>query len=84
MPAVSPSTSQERWHNMGEDDIGPLQPVFRPSRIPGPKLVTTTSVLQTIVQHTNAYVFKKHLWRRLEVLPGTCCVHGPHEGLCCD
>ncbi len=45
MPAVSPCTSQERWHNMGEDDIGPLQPVFRPSRIPGPKLVTTTSVL---------------------------------------
>ncbi|XDV25651.1 hypothetical protein PO909_029533, partial [Leuciscus waleckii] len=66
---VSLSTSQERWHNVDEEDIGPAQPVFRPARTPGPQLVTTASytalqlfnlffsmsVLQTIVQHTNVY-----------------------------
>ncbi|KAK9969977.1 hypothetical protein ABG768_028118 [Culter alburnus] len=45
VPAVSPSTSQERWHNVEDDDTA-LQ-LFQ--------LFFAMSVLQIIVQHTNAY-----------------------------
>ncbi len=62
---------------MDEDNIGPPEPVFRPAREPGPQLVTTasytalqlfqlffsSSVLQTIVQHTNAYGSKNQQGR---------------------
>lgn len=75
--AVSPSTSQERWHNVDEDDTEPPQPVFRPAHTPGPQLLLTasytalqlfqlffsTSVLQTIVQNTNAYGARIHQGR---------------------
>ncbi|XP_056626755.1 piggyBac transposable element-derived protein 4-like [Triplophysa dalaica] len=67
--ALSPSTSQEKWHNVDEDDKEPPQPVFRPARTPGPQLLFTasytalqlfqlffsTSVLQTLIHNTNAY-----------------------------
>lgn len=82
MPAVSPAPHRKDGTTWVRMILG-LCSLFRPARIPEPKLVTTASVLQTIVQHTNAYVAKKHLWR-IEVLPGTCCVHGSLEGLCCD
>uniref|UniRef100_A0A672LZD5 PiggyBac transposable element-derived protein domain-containing protein n=1 Tax=Sinocyclocheilus grahami TaxID=75366 RepID=A0A672LZD5_SINGR len=59
------------------DDIGPPKPVFRPAHELGPQLVTTasytalqlfqlffsSSVLQTIIQHTNAYGSKNQQGR---------------------
>ncbi|XP_016097616.1 uncharacterized protein [Sinocyclocheilus grahami] len=92
--AVSPSTSQKRWHNVDEDDIGPPKPVFRPAHELGPQLVTTasytalqlfqlffsSSVLQTIIQHTNAYGSKNQQgrdkpWHNISVeVMKTCCI----------
>nr|XP_002667755.4 piggyBac transposable element-derived protein 4-like [Danio rerio] len=83
---VSPGTSHARWKDMDEDDSGPPQPVFRPAREPGPQLVTTDrysplqlfqlfftpSVLQTIMQHSNAYATKQRQgtdksWKNISV-----------------
>uniref|UniRef100_UPI003AAFBAF3 piggyBac transposable element-derived protein 4-like n=1 Tax=Centroberyx gerrardi TaxID=166262 RepID=UPI003AAFBAF3 len=65
----STASSEERWHDENEADIEPPQPIFRPSRTPGPQLSATssytplqlfqlffsTSVLKTIIKNTNAY-----------------------------
>lgn len=58
----------ERWRDMDEDDFEPPQPRFRPERVPGPQLNRTanytplelfqlffsTTVIDTLVKHTNA------------------------------
>uniref|UniRef100_A0A672HNV6 PiggyBac transposable element-derived protein domain-containing protein n=1 Tax=Salarias fasciatus TaxID=181472 RepID=A0A672HNV6_SALFA len=62
-------TSGERWNDVDVPDITPPQMVFKPSRTPGPQLLTaenyttaqlfqlffTNQVLQTIVQNTNEH-----------------------------
>lgn len=63
----------ERWRDMDEDDFEPPQPRFRPERVPGPQLNRTanytplelfqlffsTTVIDTLVKHTNANGRKK-------------------------
>lgn len=63
----------ERWHDMDEEDFEPPQPRFRPERVPGPQLNRTanytplelfqlffsTTVIDTLVKHTNANGKKK-------------------------
>lgn len=58
----------DRWHDMDEEDFEPPQPRFRPERVPGPQLNRTanytplelfqlffsTTVIDTLVKHTNA------------------------------
>lgn len=62
-----------RWRDMNEDDFEPPQPRFRPERVPGPQLNRTanytplelfqlffsTTVIDTLVKHTNANGRKK-------------------------
>lgn len=63
----------DRWHDMDEEDFEPPQPRFRPERVPGPQLNRTanytplelfqlffsTTVIDTLVKHTNANGKKK-------------------------
>lgn len=63
----------DRWHDMDEEDLEPPQPRFRPERVPGPQLNRTanytplelfqlffsTTVIDTLVKHTNANGKKK-------------------------
>lgn len=66
LPRNEPDT--DRWHDMDEEDFEPPQPRFRPERVPGPQLNRTanytplelfqlffsTTVIDTLVKHTNA------------------------------
>ncbi|XP_071396159.1 piggyBac transposable element-derived protein 4-like [Centroberyx affinis] len=70
---ASTSSSEDRWRNVDEADVDPPQPVFRPARAPGPQVSSTasysplqlfqlfmsSSTLQTIANHSNAYGTKK-------------------------
>ncbi|XP_016372815.1 piggyBac transposable element-derived protein 4-like isoform X2 [Sinocyclocheilus rhinocerous] len=63
------SILEQKWKSADEPDVEPTQPTFRPKNTPGPQLVSTAtcspmqyfelffskSVLQTVVEHTNAY-----------------------------
>ncbi|XP_041661917.1 piggyBac transposable element-derived protein 4-like [Cheilinus undulatus] len=65
----SSALPEEKWLDVSDPDITPVQPVFRPVHTPGPKLIPTAaytalqlfqffftnSVLQTIVTNTNEY-----------------------------
>ncbi|XP_051550033.1 piggyBac transposable element-derived protein 4-like [Myxocyprinus asiaticus] len=69
IPGFSFTISEVKWQSGDKPDIEPPQPVFRPAGTPGPQVVTTasfsplqffelffsTSVMQTIVNNTNAY-----------------------------
>lgn len=73
--SVSPSsTSEVGWNISADEDITPQAPVFRPSRTPGPQLLSTASytvlqlfqlffsstMMETIVKNTNVYGVKQH------------------------
>ncbi|XP_042604919.1 piggyBac transposable element-derived protein 4-like isoform X2 [Cyprinus carpio] len=63
------SSSEQKWKSADEPDVEPTQPIFRPKNKPGPQLISTAScsplqyfelffsksVLQTVVENTNAY-----------------------------
>uniref|UniRef100_A0A3Q3MEF7 PiggyBac transposable element-derived protein domain-containing protein n=1 Tax=Mastacembelus armatus TaxID=205130 RepID=A0A3Q3MEF7_9TELE len=65
---------EDRWHDVDEEDAEPPQPRFRPERDVGPQLNRTayytplelfqlffsTTVIDTLVKHTNAYGKLKH------------------------
>ncbi|XP_051980383.1 piggyBac transposable element-derived protein 4-like isoform X2 [Xyrauchen texanus] len=85
IPGFSFTISEVKWQNGDKPDIEPPQPVFRPAGTPGPQVVTTaslsplqffelffsTSVMQTIVNNTNAYGAKcrngKKPWRDITI-----------------
>ncbi|KAA0711895.1 hypothetical protein E1301_Tti013497 [Triplophysa tibetana] len=75
------NTSELKWNSMDKPDKEPRQPVFKPLQPPGPQVVCspfcrplqyfelffTTSVLQKIVDHTNAYGAEKcskKIWKQ--------------------
>ncbi|XP_059425059.1 piggyBac transposable element-derived protein 4-like [Carassius carassius] len=79
-------SSEQKWKSVEEPDVEPKQPIFKPKDTPGPQLNSTAtcsplhyfelffskSVLQTVVEHTNAYGAmhcegKKSPWENISI-----------------
>lgn len=72
------SDDGDRWRDMDDEDFEPPKPRFSPKRVPGPQLNRTanytplelfqlffsTTVIDTLVKHTNTYGKKKHQVQR--------------------
>ncbi|XP_052446673.1 uncharacterized protein LOC127988134 isoform X9 [Carassius gibelio] len=81
-----PLSSEQKWKSVEEPDVEPKQPIFKPKNTPGPQLNSSAtcsplqyfelffskSVLQTVVEHTNAYGAmhcegKKSPWENISI-----------------
>ncbi|XP_055074469.2 piggyBac transposable element-derived protein 4 [Misgurnus anguillicaudatus] len=73
-PDFNLNTLEDKWKSVDEPDPEPQQPVFRPIQTPGPQVVCsascrplqyfelffTSSIIQTIVDNSNAYAAKMY------------------------